>query len=80
MSADKKEEQNVATNSNEDNHFSDEDLCRIKDFQTGELPKNSGYVHPFRATFTDERNNNPVKRQWDAIDAHVSQFLLLQSI
>ena len=72
MSTDKTERSNETTNPNQHNRFSDEDLCRIKDFQIGDLPKNSGYVHPFRATFIDERNNNPVKRQWDAIDAHVS--------
>ena len=55
------------------NRFSDEDLTRIKDFKLGDLPKNSGFVRPFRATFIDERNNNPVQRQWDAIDAHVSR-------
>jgi len=71
MSTDKKEE-SVTANPNQANQISDEDLCRIKDFQIGDLPTNSGYVHPFRATFIDERNNNPVKRLWDAIDAHVS--------
>lgn len=71
MSTDKKEDENATTNSSQVNRFSDEDLCRIKDFQIGELPKNSGFIRPFRATFTDERNNNPVKRLWDAVDAHV---------
>jgi hypothetical protein len=80
MSTDKKKEQNVTTNLNQANGFSEEDLCRIKDFQIGDLPKNSGYVHPFRATFIDERNNNPVKRLWDGIDAHVSHYLIIQSI
>jgi hypothetical protein len=79
MSTDKKEEQNVTTNPNEVNYFSDEDLGRIKDFQIGDLPKNSCFVRPFRATFIDERNNNPVKRTWDAIDAHVSHYLIFQS-
>jgi hypothetical protein len=72
MSVDKKDEHNVTTNPSQNNCFSEEDLCRIKDFQVGDLPQNSRYVHPFRATFIDERNNNPVKRLWDAIDAHVS--------
>lgn len=52
--------------------FSEQDLCQIKDFQVGELPKNSGFVHPFRAKFIDNRQNNPVQRCWDAIDAHVT--------
>jgi hypothetical protein len=72
MSTDKAEKPNVTPNPSQDNPLSEEDLCRIKDFQIGDLPKNSGYVHPFRASFIDERNNNPVKRLWDAIDAHVS--------
>lgn len=54
--------------------LSEQDLCRIKDFQVGDLPQNSGFVYPYRATFVDERNNNPVKRLWDAIDAHVSMM------
>jgi len=53
------------------NQFSEADLCRIKDFKLGTLPQNSGFVRPFRATFTDERNNNPVQRIWDAVDSHV---------
>ena len=76
MSADKKEEKHATTNLVENNNYSDEDLCRIKDFQIGELPKNSGFVRPFRVTFTDERNNNPVKRTWDAIDSHVNYLLI----
>ena len=72
MSTDKKEEQNDTANPSQVNRFSDEDLCRIKDFHIGDLPKNSGFVRPFRATFIDEGNNNPVRRLWDAIDAHVS--------
>ena len=47
--------------------YSEEDLCRIKEFQIGDLPKNSGFLRPFRATFIDERNNDPVKRFWDAV-------------
>lgn len=57
--------------SNAKSQLTEEDLYRIKNFQVGELPKNSGFVHPFRAKFMDERINNPVQRQWDAIDAHV---------
>ncbi len=76
MSTDEKAEQNVVTHSDQVNQFSEEDLGRIKDFQIGDLPKNSGFVRPFRATFIDERNNNPVKRLWDAIDAHVSHSLI----
>lgn len=75
MSTNKKDDQNTtttATNISQVNRFSDEDLCRIKDFQVGELPKNSGFVRPFRATFTDEGNNTPAKRIWDAVDSHVS--------
>lgn len=78
MSTDKKEQQvPTSTNSDQINRFSDEDLCRIKDFQIGELPKNSGFVRPYRATFTDERNNNPVKRLWDGIDSHVNHSLII---
>ena len=54
--------------------YSEEDLCRIKEFQIGDLPKNSGFLRPFRATFIDERNNDPVKRFWDAVEGHVSLF------
>ena len=71
MSIDKTEGQTTTTNSNQLNRFSDEDLCRIKDFQIGELPKNSAFVRPYRATFIDEGNKNPVKRIWDGIDSHV---------
>ena len=75
MSVDSKGTQAAASVSDDIKQLSEEDLCRIKDFQIGELPKNSGYVHPFRARFVDERNNNPVQRQWDAIDAHVRCML-----
>ncbi|CAF2137250.1 unnamed protein product [Rotaria magnacalcarata] len=77
MSASQKQDQESIKNASQDNVLTDEDLCRIKDFQIGELPKNSTYVHPFRATFTDERNNNPVKRMWDAIDAHNSVVIIV---
>ncbi|CAF0729742.1 unnamed protein product [Rotaria sp. Silwood1] len=77
MSVKEKKEQKEITNPNLGSHLTIEDLCRIKDFQVGDLPKNSSYVHPFRATFIDERNNNPVKRVWDAIDAHNSVVIIV---
>lgn len=72
MSIGEKQEKVNAINPDQISQFSDEDLCRIKDFQIGELPKNSGFVRPYRATFIDERNNNPVQRLWDGIDSHVN--------
>ncbi|CAF1447277.1 unnamed protein product [Rotaria sordida] len=77
MSVNKKEEQKEITNPSLDNHLTDEDLCRIKDFQVGDLPKNARYLRPFQATFIDERNNNPVKRFWEAIDAHNSVVIIV---
>ncbi|CAF0783907.1 unnamed protein product [Adineta steineri] len=77
MSSNTNEKQNVTKNPSENNHFTEEDLCRIKEFHVGDLPKNSGFVRPFRAAFTDERNNNPVKRLWDAIDAHNSVVIII---
>jgi nudix-type nucleoside diphosphatase (YffH/AdpP family) len=57
---------------NVNNTFTEDDLCRITNFRINDLPKTSSFVRPFRASFLDERNHNPVERQWDAIDAHVS--------
>jgi len=59
------------------NRYLSFDELIIKDFHIGDLPKKSRYVHPFRATFIDERNNNPVKRLWDAIDAHASVVIIV---
>ena len=73
MSDGKELEVKLNADPNQPNQLSDEDLCRIKDFTTEDLPKNSSYVRPFRAAFVDERNNNnPVRRFWDAIESHVS--------
>ncbi|CAF3330465.1 unnamed protein product [Rotaria socialis] len=77
MSASQKQDQESIKNASQDNVLTDEDLCRIKDFQIGELPKDSTYIRPFRAIFIDERNNNPVKRMWDAIDAHNSVVIIV---
>ncbi|CAF0906788.1 unnamed protein product [Adineta ricciae] len=57
--------------------YSEEDLCRIKEFQIGDLPKTSGFLRPFRATFIDERNNDPVKRFWDAVEGHNSVAIII---
>ncbi|UJR25390.1 hypothetical protein I4U23_006738 [Adineta vaga] len=57
--------------------LTEEDLCRIKDFQIGELPKNSTFVRPFRASFIDERKNDPVKRFWDAVEEHNSVAIII---
>ena len=73
MSDGKELELKFNANLNQQSQLSDEDLCRIKDFKIGDLPKNSSYVRPFRAAFIDERNNNPVRRFWDAIESHVSR-------
>lgn len=72
MSTEKKPEQDEMLNQNQANDLTIDDLCRIKDFQVGDLPKNSMYIRPFRATFVDEGSSNPAKRMWDAINAHVS--------
>ncbi len=77
MSTHKNVEQSITAHSNQANQFSEEDLGRIKDFQIGDLPKNSGFVRPYRATFIDEGNKNPAKRLWDAIDAHVSHSIIV---
>jgi hypothetical protein len=53
------------------------DLCRIQQFQVGELPKNSGYIHPYRAQFVDQRDDQPMSRQWDAIEAHVRRSIFV---
>lgn len=74
MSTDTDEKVAAPNDVSRENQYSEEDLCRIRDFQVGELPKNSGFVRPFRAAFIDERNGNPVKRLWDAIEAHVSRL------
>lgn len=49
----------------------EDDLCQITDFHVEDLPKDSPFVRPFRAKFTDQRNGNPAQRAWDAIDGHV---------
>ncbi|CAF1408679.1 unnamed protein product [Adineta ricciae] len=41
------------------------------------LPKTSGFLRPFRATFIDERNNDPVKRFWDAVEGHNSVAIII---
>lgn len=73
MSTPANEQQKSTTNAvlTNTSGLTDADLGGIKDFQIGELPKTSNYIRPFRATFTDQRNGNPVKRIWDAVDAHV---------
>lgn len=75
MAGDSKEVHGAASVLSDHKQLSEEDLCRIRDFQVGELPKNSGFVRPFRASFVDEGSNDPVQRQWDAIDAHVCEIL-----